>query len=80
MEEYSVEWFKWQWVNNSKWLGTQAIKLLAHYVRLEERYDYLIGEMAKMDTPGNYYATYALFADSLRADIREDIDKALGDK
>lgn len=37
MKEYSIEWFKWHWVNNSKWLGTQAIKLFAHYIQLEER-------------------------------------------
>ena len=35
MEEYSVEWFKWQYQNNTKWLGTQAVKLLEHYIKLE---------------------------------------------
>jgi hypothetical protein len=36
MEEYSIEWFKWIYINNNKWLGTQAKELLKHYIQLED--------------------------------------------
>ena len=33
--EYSVEWFRWMYINNPKWLGTQALRLWEHYAALE---------------------------------------------
>lgn len=35
-KEYSVEWFKEIYKDNPKWLGTQARKLLGHYLELEK--------------------------------------------
>lgn len=36
-EEYSIEWYRWLYVNNPKWLGTQALKLWEHYAVLEAK-------------------------------------------
>ena len=33
--EYSVEWFRWMYINNPKWLGTRALRLWEHYAALE---------------------------------------------
>lgn len=35
MKEYSVEWFKHQRDTHKEWLGTQALRLLEHYEKLE---------------------------------------------
>ena len=55
----------------------EAREMLEPVEQLEEKYNYLIGEMVGMETPSNYYSTYALFADSLRKDVRNDIDETL---
>lgn len=39
--QYSVEWFRWMYLNNPKWLGTQALKLWEHYAVLEAKLDEL---------------------------------------
>jgi len=48
MEEYSIEWFRWHRQNNTKWLGTQALRLLEHYEQLAKALKYCYDDKVVM--------------------------------
>ena len=36
-EQFGIEWYRWRYMNNPTWLGTQALKLWEHYAALEAK-------------------------------------------